>query len=336
MAGDDRRRPIVHIGLHKTATSWFQRAVWPHVTTHRVLDRERVRAAILAPPVFAFDARAARAELELDAPGPPPLICEEDLSGVLHNGLASGYVAREAAVRVRELLPDARIALFVRAQPAAILSSYQQYLREGGTASLARYLFPEAYRHLGHARPFKYPKFDASAFDYRPLVEHYDGLFGRENVHVFAYEHLAADPEALIGEMAERLAFRLGDPPPVARRVNAGYRAGLMPLARFFNLFTERAVPDKRTLAHIPYWYIVRKALLERLNRLPVFGRKPDPAAALGPRVVAWLDQRFWAGNRWLARRMGVDLKALGYALDPPAAPAPVPIARRRLAWMRN
>lgn len=330
-------RPIIHVGLHRTATSWFQSFVYPRADSHRFIDRRLVRATVLGAPAFTFDPMAARRALGLDDGKVPFAICEEDLSGVLHDGgLASRLVAAMAARRLHAMSPDAQVVIVVRAQPALAASCYQQYLREGGTASPLRYLFPEEHRHLGNVRPIKTPRFDFSQFDHDLLVAHYDGLFGRRNVHVFAYEAMMRNPAALLDEFGRRFGLVLGNAPPTTRRLNGAYRRGLLPIARFANLFTERMVSDKRVIVHVPHWYTVRKALLELANRAPLLGRPPSAERLFGADAVRWMEWRFAAANRRLAERMEVDLGALGYPVHEPAAPPPKPRVPRWRAWMRN
>jgi hypothetical protein len=329
-------RPIIHIGYHKTASSWFQRYIYPHSSTHRFIDRVLVRNTFVGSGAFDFDPTAAREAIGFDQSGKPPVICEEDLSGYLHGGFAATYVAKEVANRLHATAPEARIVIFVRAQPTAAASHYHQYLREGGTAGVTSYFFPESFRHLGRSRSFKFPHFRFAQLDYRGLVEHYDRLFGRENVHVFAYERLSRDRNALLRDMKTKLGIDFDEPPVAGRRVNESYRAGLIPIARVLNLFTNRSVAYKATLIHIPYWYAARKFLLKQLNRLPIFGRPPAPERLLGSETVEWMRGRFWRNNRWLADRLELDLEALGYPLSGPESPLP---RRRRsslLAWMRH
>lgn len=329
-------RPIIHIGYHKTASSWFQKSVYPLSTSHRFIDRVLVRNTFVGTGAFDFDPAEARAAIGFDEPGKAPVICEEDLSGYLHGGFAATYVAKEVAERLHATAPEAQIVIFVRAQPPAASSHYHQYLREGGTAGVTSYFFPESFRHLGRSRSFKFPHFRFAQLDYRGLVGHYDQLFGRENVHVFAYEMLSRDRSGFLSQMQARLGIDLDGAPVSGRRVNESYRAGLMPIARFLNLFTNRSVAYKTTLIHIPYWYAARKFLLKQLNRLPIFGRTPAPERLLGLETLEWMRGRFWRNNRWLADRLGLDLEALGYPVSGPETPLP---RRRRsslLAWMRH
>src|SRR5689334_3250233 len=115
-------RPLVHIGYHKTGTSWFQKRVYPRLTSHTVVDQRAIRETLMGRDAFDFDPAAARAALGLDRPDQPVVLCEEDLSGVLHQGLASTYIAKEMAHRLHAMLPDANILIFVRAQRTAALS----------------------------------------------------------------------------------------------------------------------------------------------------------------------------------------------------------------------
>lgn len=322
-------RPIIHVGLHKTATSWFQARFYPFLSSHRWIDRIAVRKTLLTP-AFGFDGATARKALGLDEETKPYVLCDEDLSGVLHNGgLMAGFLARRLAERIHLMAPEARIVLFVREPVSFAAACYQQYVREGGTGSPRRYLFPQDYRHLTKYRPFKTPRFEVSQLDATGLIAHYDALFGRENVHVFAYEDFARQPAAFLTRYKALFGLE-GGPDEAGGSVNASYRRGLLPLARFLNLFTQRSVADKRVLIHIPYWYPVRKYLLKRLNSMPLFGGRPSPDTLLGPDVAAWLRGRFAESNRRLAARLGIDLEALGYVLDARQVERP-----RRPAWLR-
>jgi len=334
MAGHRRHVPVIaHVGFHKTATSWFQSIFYPAVRTHRVVDRLTVRSAMLAGHAYRFDPADARARLGIDKG--PAILCDEDLSGVLHNGgLLTTFLASAIADRLHAVVPEAEIVLFVREQAAMAAACYHQYVREGGTASIGRYLFPDQHRHLAKLRPFKTPRFDFAQMDYAGLIRRYDALFGRERVHVFAYEAFAHDPAGFLAAYCDRLGIEAEECPAHECAVNASHRRGTLALARVLNLFTERSVADKRVLVHIPYWYGARKWLLRQLDAFPLMGTRPSAEALLGPQTTAWIRGEFAPMNRWLADRMGSDLAALGYALD--AKPANRPERPPMLRALRN
>lgn len=328
-----RRSPIFHIGMHKTATSWFQSRYYPRLTSHRFCDRVTARNAILGGNAYRFDTAEARTALAIED-DPPLLVCDEDLSGVLHNGgLLTSFLATGIAERLHAIAPDARIVIFVREQVAMAAACYHQYVREGGTAGPRRYLFPESYRHLTKARPFKTPRFDFCQFDYEGLIARYDALFGRDQVHVFAYEEFARDRAGFLARFADRLELELG-PEGNESTANASYRAGTVWLARALNLFTARSVADKHVILHIPYWYPARKWLLRQIDRLPLMGPRRNAERVIGADAAQWIRSEFSTMNVRLAERMGVDVAALGYAVDAP--PTQRPVRAQWLQWLRN
>lgn len=329
-------RPILHIGFHKTATSWFQSAVYPRATSHRLIGRDLVRSVFMDSDAFDFDPDEAQARLGMDGGLEPPLLCEEELSGVLHIGAVSTFIAKEVAHRLQATLPDAQVVIFVRSQVEAAASWYLQYLKEGGTASARRYLFPDEYLFPGRLMLFKTPRFDFSQLDYTGLIGTYDKLFGRENVHVFTYEDLAADGAAVLADLQQRVGLTLAADDRPAERINPAYRRGIIPLARAANLFTGRQVANKRTLLHLPFWFRIRWEALEKLNALPLFGDRPRAEKLIGADACRWIERRFAKSNAWLAERIGRDLAALGYGVGSAEVATQQPHRSRLLRWTRK
>jgi hypothetical protein len=324
-------KPIVHIGYHKTATTWFQKSVYPRVRNLAYIPRERVKRAFLSASALHFDPAWTRGALAIPA-GTTPILCEEELSGYLHTGGLMGFLSKEMAHRIHQVFPDARIVVFVRSQPEMIAACYQQYVRGGGTYAPQRYLWPADALRAAAAQPYKIPRFSFDHFDYDRLIAHYTALFGREAVRVFAYEELQRGGRAFLERFAKQLDLELDIAGVPMSKQNASYSRAVNTLARALNLFTRRTVNDKRHWLHVPYWYSVRRRLIEALNRTGLFGARAAPADLLGEPTVAWIRQRYWESNRRLAALVQLDLASLGYPLDPPAAPVERP---KRAAWLR-
>lgn len=329
-----RRNPVIHIGFHKTGTSWFQSELYPLVSSHRLADRDLVRSTFMGGDAFHFDALKARQSLEESAAGLPLLICEEDLSGTLHIGAASTYIAKVLAGRLHESFPDAQIVIFVRAQPDAAASWYAQYVREGGTASPRRYFFPDEFLFPGRNMPFKIARFDFSQLDFLGLIEEYDRLFGRERVHVFAYEELASDPSRVLAGLRS-IGLDFPEELPMTR-VNAAYRKRLILFARATALFTGRSVVNKRTILHLPFWFKGRLRLLNLLDRSRLFGARIQAADVLDEETKAWISYRFSPSNQSLQERMGIDLRPFGYPLAPTENDPGQPRRPRWIRWTRK
>lgn len=324
---------IIHIGYHKTGTTWFQKRFYPRATSHRYIERDRVRHAFMEDNAFEFDPARVPERLGI-TPGEDVILCEEGLSGYLHNGGLMGHFSKAVAERLHQAFPEATIVIFVRSQPEMAASCYQQYIRGGGTHSARRYLFPDRYLYGAASMGYRVPRFSFDHFDYLPLIETYAALFGRERVKVYAYEAMRADQANFIEDFKRDLGLEVADNAEMGCRENGSYALPLIALARVLNLFTYRTVGDKHYLFHIPYWYTVRRALLEALNRSGLFGPPPPAERLLGGDVVAWIRHRYWENNAALARRFALPLAALGYPMAKPNQPAERPGRHPALAWM--
>lgn len=306
---------IVHIGYHKTASTWFQRSVYPRARNLPYVARHQVADAFVDTPALRFDPAAARRELGLAGQHSPAILCEEELSGYLHHGGFMGLTSAAVAERLAATLPNAAIVIFIRRQPDIIAACYQQYVRGGGTHRPRRYLFAREYVHGALSKPYKVPRFSFEHFEYAPLIRRYDRLFGRERVHVFLYEDLKENPPAFLKDFAQRLDLDLPIEELSMSPRNASYSLAIVRLARILNLFTARTVMDKTTLIHLPYWYALRRVLLEALNHARPGRASPSPSALLGDSIAAYIAGRYPESNRELVRERGLNLARHGYPL---------------------
>jgi hypothetical protein len=328
-------RPVVHIGYHKTATTWFQKAFYPAVTNARFIPRAAVREALLDVTAFKFDPDEARAAMGIGE-GDAVTICEEGLSGYLHNGGMAGHLSREMAFRIREVWPDAQIVVFIRSQPAIIAASYQQYVRGGGTFSIRRYLFPETYLKGARGELAKAPRFLFDHYEFGPLIEHYRAVFGADNVHVFPYEAFARDRLAFLDDFRRRLGLHVDVNELRMRSSNRSYSVPTMWIVRLLNHLTSRTVIDKHYLLHIPFWYGFVRGVGEVLNMVPLWGRSPSSRTILGRAVQRWIEQRYWRSNRDLMDATGLPLDQYGYPMSEPSETIEKPGRPRWLAWLGN
>jgi hypothetical protein len=321
-------RPIVHIGHHKTGTTWFQLSFYPTVTSHRLIPHQLVREALIGPNGLNFDADRARRLLIEAAGGQPPLLCDERLSGGFLTGGLHGMVAPEVARRIKAVFPDARIVIGIRAQPGMLAAAYSQYVKMGGTFSVKRFLFPDSFflpgsRYRAHA-----PRFDLAHFDYPPLIKFYFKLFGREQVQVVPFEQFRAAPLRCASALARTLGLRV-DESAVSESVrNPSLTKGGLLVMRLLNLFTARRTRDKWYIVHIPGVFEVRKPVQRALNVL--FPGKSTAETLLNKRTLRWIEARFAASNRELAELLDIDLGALGYPVVTPASPPASPLRRWR------
>lgn len=321
---EQKVRHLVHIGYHKTASTWFQKNYYPRVTNAQLIPRATVVQGMLGQSALLWDSHQARDRLGL-GDGARKILCEEELSGYLHNGGLFGCLSKDMVTRLHKTLPDADIVIFIRNQADIISACYAQYIRGGGTASVNRYLWPQRYLSKGaESRYYKIPRFSFDHFDYWPLIKHYLDYFGSDRVHVFPYEAFRSNPDSFLADFEKELGLELTpDASPETKKQNVSYSLPIIHLARFLNLFTRRTVQDKYYLMHIPLWYSVRRFILESINKLPFTGTRPGPEKLLGKRNLTYITERYRDTNALLEKELGLPLEKLGYPIAPKPAKEP-------------
>jgi hypothetical protein len=204
----------VHIGFHKTATTWLQDEVFPrHGRLHPyvsgpVWDDPFLRC-IVAESDREFDARRARETYEKGLerlgtirPGDVVVVSAERLSGHAASG---GYDTVRIARRLHATLPEARVLMVVRSQIDMIESEYRQLVGEGYRGPISSLWSTDAWKRV---------QFDLGHYEYDTLVREYQQLFGGENVAVFSYEGVLAHRRAFLDRLAAFVGvepFELGD-----------------------------------------------------------------------------------------------------------------------------
>lgn len=231
---------LIHVGFHKTATSWMQRRLFTlgH-GFHPVAGHREAHDLVVAPHGFEFDAGRLRDALGAGAAkaaeGAAPVFSSEILSG---NPFFGGHGSDVFAERLAAGAPGARILVSIRDQMRILPSIYQQYVRRGGALPYDRFFEPDTI--VG------YPAFSPAHFEYDRLVTRYQALFGAERVLVVTQEAIGADAAAAAAAIArfagaeafqglDRAAAERDAPSepefalPVLRRLNHARREALHP-----------------------------------------------------------------------------------------------------------
>ena len=176
----------IHIGYHKTATTWLQRRFFvPEMGFVPLLDHGEIDRLIIQPHDLYFDPKPARSIIRNRQETAPRDACSvvssEILSGhPFYGGRQSASIAR----RLQSVAPDAHIIVTVRSQETMLPSVYMQYLQRGGTQNYKDFFAGE--------KGFGYPGFELQHFQYDRLINLYQRLF--EKVHVITYEQLSSSP----------------------------------------------------------------------------------------------------------------------------------------------
>lgn len=279
------RRPILHIGYHKTGTTWLQ------VEGFRLLEGvERIhgpdaKALLreLATGRGEFAPEKLRSLIE-KSEACHPLISYEFLSGQVFNGSQHGT---RTAHRLAEALPEAMTLIVVRRQPEMLESLHAQYVNQGGTVS-----FPNFLAGSGHG-------FDLNPehLEYDRLVSTYVDLFGEPNVLVLPYELLRARPEAFLDRLADALGTKVtGNMQP--RTVNPSLSGKRLDILRTWNRWFRRSQFNPDPIIPLPKAAKMRRLMQGRSRpRLELQDLSVTFSERYGPsnqRLQAWCDLSGW------------------------------------------
>lgn len=188
---------LIHIGYHKTATTWLQNEFFvPLHGYDPILSHDDVFKLITGIHPLAFDQVSVAEVLEkrieiAQEKNLVPVISSEIFSGNPYRG---GHDSAENARKLHLVAPDARILITVREQEAMCVSMYMQYISRGGS------LTPTAV--FDGAWGLGYPGFDPVHLEYDRLVREYQELFGRGNIMVRTYEEFRQFPASFIGAIS--------------------------------------------------------------------------------------------------------------------------------------
>ena len=222
---------LIHVGYHKTATTWMQTQLFTQEHGYRMLaNHPEIFNQVTRPHGLVFEPagmRALIAERKAGLPtGHTAVVSSEILSAHPFQG---GQMSDDYARRLHAIAPEAKILISIRAQQKILPSVYMQYLLRGGT-------MPYEMFFKGTDVPGFYG-FDKVHFEYDRLVGLYQQLFGAHNVYVMTQESLAADMDAACAALARfagNSAFSQVSEP--ARKVRgASYPEYAVPVLRRVN-----------------------------------------------------------------------------------------------------
>jgi len=312
---------LIHIGYHKTASTWLQQKLFTSASDvfepfsltdsgHSTLANYFIyddEGYVLSP----FENNEVRIQKEIEniirfkpnLYNKIPVISHERLSGNPH---ASGFDAKKIAFMLRNTFADAHILIVIREQSSFILSNYFQYLSQGGTCSLKRYL---NFRYDGK-RPF----FSPCHVTYLPLISTYYHLYGKDNVTVLPYELFKTKPSVFISTVGKALnADILIDDRLFNQEINkrtfyfaAYYLRSLNNLRKSSSLNNFSSYSNKYTAKASDTFVNMAGAVLP-LHLNIKLRRK------FRLQVDNWVGNRYAESNKELSKLIGIDLSEYGY-----------------------
>ena len=305
---------VVHVGLHKTATTFLQQSFFPALqgatfvhATHVLppqptpIHRFVVELLFRNPATLDVDAHREAIGAFVEAQPGVTIVSSEALFGWPFENHVN---FRPNAELLAEVLPGAKIWLVLRRQDSWLESAYSQVLKQGLSTS------PEAFTNYrdGSFGDFNWniyngPNLDVRDLDWRPYVRHYQRRFSA-GVLVQPYEAFSDDPTAFLA----RFCDFAGVPtfvPEKQGRVNVAYSPVSAMTARVIN-----AIPltlKRRLKALVPPSAHPAAVLNRTID--PLLRRRAIMPAALKGAALSL----HRTANADLAAMLELDLARYGY-----------------------
>lgn len=138
---------VLHIGLHKTATTSLQGQFFPAceglnaLTTLNPKVRKFIEEVTRRDPLFFDPARAKAIISSQFISSKVNILTNESLSGPPYAGVIEAGLDHRSPVltNLSNVFPDAKVILVLRRQDALAKSFYRQYLKSGGTRNVRRF-----------------------------------------------------------------------------------------------------------------------------------------------------------------------------------------------------
>ncbi len=297
-----KRKIYFHIGYPKTASTWFQESFFPKIKNIIFIDNIKTRHFFFDSDAFFLDTEEVYkiiSSYKLD----DCLFSSELLTTPINYGWHNGCVSKACADKIKHVFPKASVIIFIRNQQSLFTSGYQQYLKNGGTFSIRKFLYS---RHL----------FSVEHLYFDNLINYYDSLFGEDRVHVFLFEEFQLDPQDFVKRFCEKFEFKINYSEINYKSINQGLRVGFIPLIRFFNCFHAKPLGKKYYLFHIPGTLRLINRFVKPLNKFNFFGNYAKCSELLREKDLDFFRESYKESNRRLAERIDYEkLKKFGYYL---------------------
>ncbi len=300
---------LIHVGLHKTGSTWLQKRVFEAKNGHEIAycgDVAMIHGQFILPDSDAFDPEVPRQAfapllMKAAAAGQLAVLSDEALAG---RPFHAKYQREVQAARLAAAFPDAKILITIREQRRIIYSMYGQYLRFGYTSSLQDFLAPAP------AQSFLHPVLDRAYYDYERLIRSYERHFPTDNILLVPMEWMVSDPNGVLRFLSAQIGTDLS-------AVGAG-QAGrienpaLSDLAYAALRQANRLVSqDARGLGRATRFNA--NAIAYRVDRLTPDALRRSMRAARMALIDQTLGDTYALSNQKVAARIGHDLAAYGY-----------------------
>lgn len=316
---------LVHIGLHKTGTTWLQNELFTdtidifeplyientlngHSTLaeHFIFDSHR---NLLSPFDLNKEEILKHYEIIMNhKKGSHKMfvMSHERLSG---HPSSSGFDAANICTRIKNIFPSAKILIVIREQTACITSNYFQYLKEGGVMKIENFL---DYKYDGRK-----PGCGLNYFKYHYLIEGYIKKFGANNVLVMPYELFKSNKSKFIQNLLDfsgnsNSSLNLNLEIFYNQKENQYFDYHLRPLNNY--------IYSSSSLNNAEHKHVYKKkkialGIKKIANRFSTAKWNENIKRKVSEEVEIWSKDKFIESNQITSSLIKYDLKKFGYKI---------------------
>lgn len=302
---------ILHIGMHKTATTTLQHQVFPvckdlnYLAGNDEINRFVHEATTIDPIYYDSEYNRSRV-MPYIKENMPNLISKEALSGPMYAGVGKAGLDHRLPVlmNIAKTIPKTKVLLVIRRQDTLARSFYRQYLKVGGVETIKNF-----YGLNGE----KSAIMPLNRFRFLPYIEKLNELFP-EGVLILTFEEFTKNQSAFIGKLSQFLGVEL---PNLKLRSSNQTRLSPtgMEFSRVCNRFFRSRLNPAGLIPGVPK-IKARKYIWANPNVLlhthwPAY-KKTDNQSQLY-KVGQEILKRFEDDNRLLDEKYDIELKKYGY-----------------------
>lgn len=304
---------LLHIGYHKTGSSWLQEHLFRNeeVGFCTPFNKSRDLAEyLIAPNSLDFDLQAAQEYFypklrEVADRNLVPVVTSERLSGSPHSG---GFDTKDIAERLVRVFPNAKVLVVLREQKSMILSTYRQYVRGGGRCTIRHYLEP-----LPDIGGKKVPLFSYNYFEYHRLISLYYDLFGKENMLILTYEQFRKVPLEFANAITSLAGVKKVEQLPFSDVVNVAESPFAITLMRRFSFVAKRSRVNPSVMFDSPRLRVAVREFIRVASSAVPKSTQNKIEAGMKKEIADLVGDRYKASNRKVAEMTGLDLGRFGY-----------------------
>ncbi|MBD0823872.1 sulfotransferase [Aestuariibaculum marinum] len=263
----DNKRIYIHLGLHKTATTFFQRSFYP---AHPEFNYKQLRSKemladfnqyILRENDLTYNLITAKslfckALVEEEFSDKLLTLCEEQFSGL---PLQDAFNRKTIFDRLNAFFPNANYILVLRNPNDFVKSMYAEYLKKGGTADLYNFLNRKD-SQLSFSR--------GSYLRYNSYYSYIESHVTKDRIKVLYYEDLKCQPSFFYRDLLDYFKLNIEIKKSIVKdKRNISFDKEKLEALRFYNRIAKTPYGKDHLISKKYKKYIIGA-------HLAIFGRK--------------------------------------------------------------